>query len=344
MNVHAASRRVLIVDDHALFAAAVARLLSAEGFAVDVVGDGESAVAATIRTPPDVVLLDVGLPGMSGLEVCRVIKQDPATRLTPIVLLTAHSGRAQRLAGIEAGADDFVQKPFDSSELTARVRSLARTKRYTDELESAEAVIMSLAMTVEARDAYTDGHCERLSRYAVALGRALGLGSEDLAALRRAGMLHDVGKVGIPDAILHKRGKLTAEEFELVKQHAVIGERLCGNLRSLALVRPIIRQHHERLDGSGYPDGLRGDEISLLAQITGIVDAFDAMTTTRPYRTALGWPQAIAELRADVARGAMRGDLVERFIGLLPSFSIAGEGSNASAAAIRSPSATLDAL
>ncbi|MGD9906356.1 MAG: HD domain-containing phosphohydrolase, partial [Vicinamibacterales bacterium] len=226
-------------------------------------------------------------------------------------------GREHRLAGIEAGADDFLTKPIDSSELVARVRSLSRLKRYTDELESAESVIVSLALTVEARDAYTEGHCDRLSTYAVALGRAIGLGDDDLAALRRGGILHDVGKIGIPDAVLLKPGRLSREEYELVKQHTVIGERLCAGLRSLAAVRPIIRQHHERLNGSGYPDGLRGDRISVLAQIIGVVDAFDAMTTDRPYRSALGLDRAIDELQRDVARGAMRGDLVSAFVDLV---------------------------
>ena len=235
-----------------------------------------------------------------------------------MVLLTGLVGREHRLAGIEAGADDFLTKPFDSSELTARVRSLSRLKRYTDELESAESVIVSLALTVEARDAYTEGHCERLSTYGVALGRAIGLSPDELWALRKGGLLHDVGKVGIPDAILLKQGRLTPDEYEIVKSHTVIGERLCAGLRSLALVRPIIRQHHERLDGSGYPDGLKGSAISLLAQITGVVDAFDAMTTDRPYRASLGLDRALDELRADVASGKMDGMLVDRFIDLAP--------------------------
>ena len=312
------NRRVLIVDDSPAFTDALSRLLVAEGFAVDVAHDSAGLIDAMVRTQPDVVLLDVELPSASGFDVCRGLKQNDATRLIPIVLLTGLVGREHRLAGIEAGADDFLTKPFDSSELTARVRSLSRLKRYTDELESAESVIVSLALTVEARDAYTDGHCDRLSSYAVALGRAIGLSSDELAALKRGGLLHDVGKVGIPDAVLLKPGRLTADEYELVKQHTVIGERLCAGLRSLAAVRPIIRQHHERLDGSGYPDGLKGSEVSLLAQIIGVVDAFDAMTTDRPYRLSLGLDCAIDELRRDAARGAMNPVLVETFVALAP--------------------------
>jgi putative two-component system response regulator len=312
-------RRVLVVDDSPGFTDLLRRLLTSEGYGVDVVHDGEAAIAAVAARRPDVILLDVEIPGRSGYEVCRSLKQNDDTRLTPVVLLTGLTGREHRLEGIEAGADDFLTKPFDRLELTARVNSLSRLKRYTDELESAESVIESLALTVEARDAYTEGHCERLSTYAVALGRDIGLGGADLGALRRGGLLHDVGKIGLPDAVLLKPGRLTREEYELVKQHTVIGERLCAGMRSLARVRPIIRQHHERIDGSGYPDGLRGDEISLLARIIGVVDAFDAMTTSRPYRRALEIDQAIEELRRDVTRGTMQRDLVEAFIALLPT-------------------------
>ena len=311
------ARRVLVVDDEPDCSAVLADLLLHAGFAVDTVDNGEAAVVSVRRQPPDMVLLDIDLPGINGFDVCRIIKQDEATRLTPVVLLTGLAGREHRLSGIEAGADDFLSKPCDSSELTARVRSLTQLKRYTDELESAESLILSLALTVEARDKYTEGHCDRLARYAVAVGRKLGLSSDELSALRRGGLLHDLGKIGIPDAVLLKPGRLTRDEYELVKQHTIIGERLCMGLRSLASVRPIIRQHHERLNGSGYPDGLRGDDISVLAHIIGIVDGFDAMTTARPYRPAQTVEFAINELRADVVKGALSRELVETFIGVI---------------------------
>ena len=310
-------QRVLVVDDQPQCTELLVRLLTPEGFVVDVAEDGETALTNINLTPPDIVLLDVGLPGIDGIEVCRVIKKNDTTRLTPVVLLTGQAGRESRLAGLDAGADDILAKPYDTEQLKARVRSLTRIKRYTDELESAESVILSLALTVEARDPYTDGHCERLSTYALSLGTALGLGDDDLEALRRGGYLHDVGKIGVPDDVLLKNGRLNAEEYELIKTHAVIGERLLGDLRSLAPVRPIVRHHHERLDGSGYPDGLGGDEIPLLAHIVSIVDAFDAMTTVRPYRLALTPQQACAELRADAVRGKMSRDLVEAFIRVL---------------------------
>jgi putative two-component system response regulator len=309
-------QRVLVVDDESACSRLLVRLLTPE-FHVDVATDGETALTTINLTPPDIILLDVGLPGMNGIDVCRAIKRAPTTRLTPVVLVTGQGGREHRLAGIDAGADDFLEKPFDTEQMKARIRSLTRLKRYTDELDSAESVIMSLALTVEARDPYTEGHCERLSSYAVALGAALGLSNDDLGALSRGGFLHDVGKIGISDALLLKNGRLTREEYERVKQHPVIGERLLGDLRSLAPVRPIVRHHHERLDGSGYPDGLRGAEIPLLAHVVSIVDAFDAMTTPRPYRMAISHREACAELRADVARGRMSRDLVEMFVAVL---------------------------
>jgi putative two-component system response regulator len=313
------SGAVLVVDDEKQNLAILERLLTREGYVVHSFTDGESALEALDRTAPDVVLLDIQLPGLDGFEVCRRIKQNPATRLTPVVMVTGLHAVEHRIRGINAGADDFLSKPFNFEELRARVRSLLRLKRYTDDLESAEAVILSLALTVEARDAYTEGHCERLAGYAVALGEALQLSDDDLAALHRGGYLHDVGKIGIPDAVLQKPAKLTTAEFELMKSHTIIGERLCGNLRSLRAVRPIVRHHHESLNGSGYPDGLHGEAVPLLAQIVGIVDAYDAMTTTRSYRTAMTTEFAYEELRTDAAKGLRQPHLVEAFIDLARS-------------------------
>jgi len=234
-------------------------------------------------------------------------------------LVTSLSEREDRLAGINAGADDFLIKPIDPNELKARVRSLVHLKRFTDDLDSAESMILSLARTVEARDAHTSGHCERMASFAAAFGLALDLPTEDIAALHRGGYLHDVGKIGIPDAVLLKPGRLTPAEFEQVKRHTVIGDSLCGDLRLLRRVRPIVRHHHERLDGSGYPDGLAGDAIPLLAQITGIVDVFDALTSDRVYRKALSNAVACRVLLQETDRGWHRADLVARFVSLCGS-------------------------
>jgi putative two-component system response regulator len=309
--------RILVVDDARENRTLLDRLLTAQGYMVQTAEDGTAALASIAKGPPDIVLLDVTMPGLDGFEVCRRVKADPATRLTPVVLITGLSDRESRIAGIDAGADDFVNKPFDAEELKARIRSLVRLKQFTDDLDSAESVILSLALTVEARDATTSGHCQRLAHYATLLGSALGLGDEDIAALRRGGYLHDVGKIAVPDSILLTPRSLTAGEYAVMKTHTIIGDTLCGKLRSLAPVRPIVRHHHERLDGSGYPDGLHGDQISLLAQIIGVVDAYDAITTTRPYRRARPQSFAFDELRAEAARGRSSTNLVETFISVV---------------------------
>jgi len=305
---------VLIVDDIEGNILLVESLLSPDGHAVRRARDGSEALRFVRTEPPDLVLMDVMMPEVDGFEACRAIKQDPRTRLIPVVLVTALDDTASRLRGIEAGADDFISKPINGAELRARVRSLLRIKRYTDDLDSAESVIVNLALTIEARDSTTGGHCKRLAQYASSLGRTLGLDEEAVLTLARGGFLHDVGKVGIPDAVLLKAGPLAPEEFDLIKQHTIIGDRLCGELQSLRNVRPIVRHHHERLDGSGYPDGLLGDATPLLAQIMGVVDVFDALTTPRPYRAALPFASAGAELRREVTRGWRRAHLVATFL------------------------------
>jgi putative two-component system response regulator len=238
------------------------------------------------------------------------LKEDPATRLIPIVLMTGSAEHADHLLAIESGADDFLRKPIDVAELKARARSLIRLKRHTDELESAENVIMSLALMIEARDPTTGGHCQRLAAASVAVGRRLRLTESELVALHLGGYLHDIGKIAVPDAILTKPGPLTEEEFAVIRDHPVTGDRLCGTLRSLQAVRPIVRHHHERCDGSGYPDHLVGDDIPVLAQIVAVADVFDALTSIRPYKPAWSYEAAFAELGEEVARGRLPDDVV----------------------------------
>ncbi|HUR33512.1 MAG TPA: HD domain-containing phosphohydrolase [Vicinamibacterales bacterium] len=310
--------RVLVVDDVVQNRTLLERMLSAEGYRVTSAADGAIALRMVEAEPPDLIVSDIDMPNLDGIEFCRKVKENPLTRLVPFILITGLADRANRIAGIEAGADDFLGKPFDSQELKARVRSLLRLKRYTDELDSAESVILSLALTVEARDPYTRGHCQRLAAYAGIIGERIGASDEQLSALHRGGYLHDVGKIGVPDAVLFKPTGLTPEEYEVLKRHTVIGDRLCGDLRALSLVRPIVRHHHERLDGSGYPDGLRGDAVPLLAQIIAIVDEYDAITTSRPYRLALPPERAFDELAKDVKKGLLNPDLVEIFSAVSP--------------------------
>jgi putative two-component system response regulator len=256
------------------------------------------------------------MPDMNGYELCRALKNRPITRFTPVVLVTGSDDEDARLAGIQAGADDFLRKPVRTQELMARVSSLIRLKRAIDDLDSVETLVLSLARTVEARDSYTAGHCERMAYLAGEFGAHLGLPTDAVAALRRGGYLHDVGKISLPDAILRKVGPLTEDEFTQMKRHTIVGDALCADLRLLHSVRPIVRQHHERLDGSGYPDGAKGDDISLLAQIIGIVDVFDALTTERPYRRAMCPKDAYEHLRCEAAKKWRRADLVEEFVAL----------------------------
>lgn len=311
--------RVLVVDDDAAVNKLLTALLTRNGYDVDGACDGPSAQAAITRNPPDVILLDIQIPAPDGFALCRAIKADPATRLTPVVLVTGFVDRDNRIRGLEAGADDFLSKPVDGHELLARVGALARLKRYTDDLESASSIVMTMSEMIETRDGYTEGHCHRMANCATALGRRLGLGAEDLQALYRGGFLHDIGMLAIPDAVLRKTGPLEPEEYELVKSHTVIGDRLCAGLRSLRHVRPIVRHHHERHDGSGYPDGLAGDAIPLTAAVMGIVDVFDAVTTRRPYQRAQSLEEAVAVLQRQVGLGWRRGDLVEEFAALVHS-------------------------
>ena len=310
---------ILVVDDNDLNLALMRDLLSSRGYHVVTAMSADQAWQAIRGEHPDLVLLDVIMPGRSGYDLCRELKENASTRLIPVVMVTGLTDRDDRIRGKEAGADEFLTKPFFPEELFARVKSLLRIKEYTDELEHAEAVLKALALSVEARDPYTEGHCERLSRYARNLGNHLGLGSEDVLALERGGFLHDLGKITIPDAILKKHNNLTPEEWEIMKQHPVIGENICRPLRSLRNVLPIIRHHHEHWNGSGYPDGLRGDEIPLLARILQVGDVYDALRTERPYKPSLRHEQCEATMLDEARRGLWDKELVHEFFFMLQS-------------------------
>jgi putative two-component system response regulator len=305
--------KILVADDDETSSRFLKRLLTRDGHQVTLVATAEAALASCVASPPDIVLVDLVAHG-GGFAICRRLKAQLITRLTPVVIVTSRADRDDRLRGIEAGADDFLTKPFDSLELRARIRSLVRLKRYTDELESAESVILGLGATIEARDPSTQGHCQRLARYAGSLGRLLTLDETDLGALERGGFLHDIGKIAVPDRVLLKGGKLDPQESMVMREHPIVGDALCAGLRSLRSVRPIVRHHHERLDGSGYPDGLRNGAVPLLAQIVGLVDVFDALTTDRPYRSPVTRETAF-EVLADEARKGWRDRmLVDAFV------------------------------
>jgi len=308
---------ILIADDDATSARFLQRLLSREGHHVRIVTTEAAALSACESNPPDLLLIDLVAPRGHGFDVCHRLKEHRSTRLIPVVIVTSQGDAGERLKAIECGADDFVLKPFDPTELRARVRSLVRLKRYTDELESAEAVILGLGATIEARDPTTRGHCQRLAQYGTTLGKSLGLNERDLSALDRGGFLHDIGKIAVPDRVLLKGGKLDAAESKVMREHPIVGDALCAGLRSLNQVRPIVRHHHERLDGSGYPDGLRNGQVPLLAQIVGVVDVFDALTTERPYRHPLARDDAFEVLTDEAAKGWRDRALVDAFIGVV---------------------------
>jgi putative two-component system response regulator len=287
---------VLIVDDIAGNARLIERVLEPDGHSVRTAAGGAEALQLLQANPPDLVIMDVMMPQIDGFEACRKIKQDPNTRLIPVVLATSLDDTASRIRGIEAGADDFVTKPFNALELRARVRSLLRIKSYTDDLDGAESVIVSLAMTIEARDSTTAGHCQRLVRYASALGRTLGLDEDDVAVLARGGFLHDIGKVGIPDHVLNKPGPLTADELVEMRRHPELGREVILKAEAragvrddvtLAMAKDIVYTHHERWDGTGYPQGLRGSDIPVAGRVMALVDVYDAVRARSLYQRCL---------------------------------------------------------
>jgi len=321
--IHRRIPRILVVDDNAEMVELMRELLASRGYDVVAVHDAAQAEAEVHRHSPDLIISDVVMPGRTGYELCHQMKGDPATRLVPFVLITGLSDREDKLKGIEAGADDFLNKPIFPAELFARVRSLLKLKEFTDELENAESVLCTLGLSVESRDPYTEGHCERLARRAADLGRHLGLDEASIIALRRGGYLHDLGKIAVPDEILKKGSNLTPDEWEIMKQHPVTGENICRPLKSLRLVLPIIRHHHEHSDGSGYPDGLRKGQIPLLPRILQVVDVYDALRTARPYKPALGHEQAALTMRVEAQNGLWDEDLVAAFFAMLKKRQVA---------------------
>ncbi len=308
-----ATGTVLVADDQASNRELMEELLSGEGFEVITAPDGVAALQVLSRVQVDLVISDVLMPRMSGLEVCERIKASPETYLIPVILVTSLSDKQDRINGIKVGADDFLTRPVDRTELLARVRSLLKLKLRTDELERAELVLFTLARSIEGKDPYTHGHCERLADYSARLGEQLGLPEEQLTALRRGGVVHDIGKIAVPDSILLKPSKLSEEEWRLMREHPLVGERICAPLKSFRSVLPIIRHHHEKFDGSGYPDGLRGQSIPITARVLQIVDVYDALTTERPYKRAFSSTEALQTMKEEVAKGWWDPEIFEQF-------------------------------
>lgn len=304
------THRILIADDDHGSREVLQDLLELEGYTVVAAEDGRAAREMARDDHIDLAILDVMMPGASGFSVCREIKTNPATRLLPVVLVTGLSSDSDRILGIEMGADDFLTKPFHREEMIARIRSLLRMKEYMDDLEEAESVVCMLALSIEAKDPYTEGHCQRLANYGLAIGKRIGASPAELTALRRGGILHDIGKVAVPEQILCKTGPLTSEERSAINKHPLVGEQICTPLRSFESVLPIIRSHHEKLNGSGYPDGLKNGRIPLLAKVLTVVDVYDALTTERSYHQAVPRDAALETMWNGVKQAWWDGDLV----------------------------------
>ena len=311
---------ILVADDDQEIRQPLEYLLRLQGYRVLTAGDGAQALSLLQDQPVDVALLDVSMSRQSGFSVCRALKSRPATRLVPVVLMARLGGGSDdRVRGLEAGADDFLSKPIRKEELLARVKSLVRLKRIGAELETAETVLLSLAASIEAKDPYTAGHCERVARYSAWLAEQLGLPEEQRLALLRGGMVHDIGKVAVPDQILLKPGPLSSEERRLMETHTSVGEQICAPMKSFRNILPIIRSHHEHQNGSGYPDHLTGDQIPLTARILQVADVYDALTTDRPYRAALTPAQALSTVRQEAERGWWDREIVNVLESLLKS-------------------------
>jgi putative two-component system response regulator len=305
--------RILVVDDEEANRQLLREILAPLDYELREAADGEEAILSVRDDLPDLILLDVNMPKRDGYSVCGELKSDRRTRLVPIIILTSLDELPDRLKAIELGVDEFLTKPFRAVELIARVRSLLALKRFTDELEHASRVLEGIAHVVENRDPYTGDHCRRLGQYGARLGHALGLGEEEVRSLWLGGIFHDLGKIAVPDGILNKPCRLTAEEFGLMRIHPVVGADLCKTMRTMQGVIPLIRHHHERLDGSGYPDGLAGKEIPILVRVITVVDVYDALATARPYRAALPHESCMAILRSEVEKGWWDREVVETF-------------------------------
>lgn len=310
------SATILVVDDEARSVDILRRVLEREHYTVRVARNGVEALADIAEQMPDLVLLDVTMPIMDGFEVCRQLRANEETQLLPVAMLTGLNDDEYRVQGLETGADDFINKPFERTVLLARIRSLLRVRRLTNQLENTEDVIFALAATVEARDPYTEGHLRRLAAYSHALASLYDCTVSDVQMIRYGGLLHDIGKIGIREAVLQKQGPLNPAEYEEMKKHPEIGAFIVNPMRFSLLVGPMILHHHERWDGGGYPSGMASEEIPLGARIIAVVDSFDAMTTDRPYRKGMSQVKSLEILRAGRNK-QWQTELVDLFVDLV---------------------------
>lgn len=309
--------RVLIVDDNPTNVELLLAYLKPYGYQLDKAYDGEEALKTIETQAPDLVLLDLMMPKLSGYEVCQKIKSDPKTQFIPVIVITALKELQDKIKAIEMGADDFLMKPFNKVELITRVKSLLKLKELYDDVDRSETIIFTLAEMLEAKDVYTRGHSERVANYSVLLAKHIGLSKQDQSWIRRGALLHDVGKIGIRESILNKPEKLSQEELAHIRSHPARGCEICRTLNSLGPALPIIRHHHERIDGLGYPDGVGEKELSIGPRIVAIADAYDAMTSNRPYRKGIPPTKALKIFEEERDHGQWDAKLVDEFIGLI---------------------------
>jgi putative two-component system response regulator len=294
--------RLLVADDDPAVRRLLRVRLEREGFAVTEAPDGAAALEQIAEADFDLMLFDVRMPAPDGLELTRLVRLDPKTALTPVILITGLGSLEDKVAGLDAGATDFLTKPFEAPELLARIRSSLRVATAIQRLETTQTVLVALANTIEAKDAQTSHHCNRLASMSVGLATRVGLDADAIESLGYAAALHDIGKIAVPESILRKPGPLTEEEWVEVRRHPAVGAKIVAALRVGPVVGPIIRGHHEHWDGRGYPDGLRREAIPPGARIVAIADAFDAMTSDRPYRPARTVAAAVREIRLGAGR------------------------------------------
>ena len=318
--------RVFVVDDDPEIRRLLKKLLAPSGYAVEEFESGSSALERIRSEPPDLVLLDLLLPDISGHKVLEEIRQDPATRLLPVVMLTGHATREEKIRATREGVSDFLAKPFAPEELLPRVRSLVLMKHLADEHEHAEHVVLSLARLIDARDAFMAGHSGRVAEYAHRIAERLDIDPVARADMRRGALFLDIGKVVIPDAILHKTAPLTEDERDIIQKHPVVGYELLSPMKTMARMLSIVRSHHEKLDGSGYPDGLSGSDIRLTVRIVTVADVFDALMTEHAYQHALPVPTAFEILRGGVAKGWWDPGAVEELSAVVAELGVLGRG------------------
>ncbi len=302
---------ILIVDDEPSGRDTLESILEPEGYTLVMAENGYQAIEKAMTLQPDVILLDVMMPGMNGFEVCRRIRDEKKLAEIPILFLTALDDRQSLLNGLEAGADDFISKPFDRYELRARLLGITRLNRFHklseerlnlerahNELKSAyDATIEGWSHAMDLRDRETEGHTQRVTQLTFKLAEVNGMNQEELVHVRRGALLHDIGKLGVPDSILHKPDKLNDEEWELMRQHPQFAYDMLHPIEYLHPALDIPYCHHEKWDGSGYPRRLQGEQIPLVARIFAVVDVWDALTSNRPYRQAWSKEQAMEYIK-----------------------------------------------